>query len=276
MPNYSILDRKIITISGPDRKNFLQGLITNDINCLNHKNPIIYSLMLTATGGFLYDFFISENGDKIYLDIEDKKSEEILKKLSLYKLSANIELKIIDDFKIIFLDQENDEIQYFYDPRNKKLGFRAILDQNNLQNIQNNPNFTKQNIDFYNKIRFDLRIPDHNDLIQKKSIPAEYGFFDLNCINFEKGCYIGQEVMARIKYKGVIRKKIYLTKILGKNQFNKGDEITLKDRKIGNILSHISYDGQIISLSLLKNAIIDENPKAKLQLNDNQIIPIIT
>ena len=69
MTNYSILDRKIIEISGPDRKSFLQGLISNDINYLKSDN-LIYSLMLTATGNFLFDFFISENSDKIYLDID--------------------------------------------------------------------------------------------------------------------------------------------------------------------------------------------------------------
>lgn len=270
MTNYSILDRKIIEISGPDRKSFLQGLISNDINSLTSDN-LIYSLMLTANGNFLFDFFISENSDKIYLDIDENRSQEILKKLSLYKLSANIKLQIIDNLKIIFLDQKSDEIPSFIDPRNSKIGFRTILSPENLKKIQNNSNFTEKNINFYNKIRFNLKIPDHNDLIIKKSIPAEYGFFDLNSINFTKGCYIGQEVMARIKYKGVIRKKIYLIEILGDNSFKKNDEIIFEDRKIGNILSHIKIDNKILALALIKNAAIEENHNAKLELNSNQI-----
>ena len=272
MPNYSILDRKIIKISGSGRKTFLQGLITNNINSLDSKNYLIYSLMLTATGTFLYDFFISEKGGGIYLDVEESRILEIIKKLSLYKLSADIELKIIDDLKIIFLDQKSNETDCLIDPRSDKIGFRAILDQKNLEKIQNNSNFTEKNIDFYNKIRFGLKIPDHRDLTEKKSIPAEYGFFDLNCINFEKGCYIGQEVMARIKYKGVIRKKIYLVKILGNDPFKKGDESVFENKKIGNILSYIKEDNKILALALLKNAMIDEDPNISLKLGSNVII----
>lgn len=271
MPNYSILDRKIIQISGPDRKNFLQGLITNDINSLQPKKPLIYSLMLTATGNFLYDFFISENNNQIYLDVDKNRAEEILKKLSLYKLSATIDLKISDNLTIIFLERKTTQFTYFLDPRSEKLGFRAILDKNQIKEIANNPDFIQKDLNFYNKIRFDHKIPDHNDLIVKKSIPAEYGFFDLNAINFEKGCYIGQEVMARIKYKGVIRKKIYLVEIIGNNSFEKNAEITCEDRKIGNILSSIKIDDQILALALLKNAITEENTTAQLQLNNNLI-----
>jgi folate-binding protein YgfZ len=271
MPNYSILDRKIIKISGPDAKEFLQGLTTNDINSLTTENPLIYSLMLSATGTFFCDFFISQKKGDIYLDVEEARIAEIFKKLSLYKLSADIELEIIDDLKIVFLDQKITEINSYQDPRSKEISFRAILDQNNLEKIQNSPDFKKQDFDFYNKIRFDLKIPDHNDLIIKKSIPAEYGFFDLGAVDFNKGCYIGQEVMARIKYKGVIRKKIYLVEILGNNSFEKGEEITFNDRKIGHILSHIKYDNKILALALLKNAVIDENFDIELELNSNKV-----
>ena len=90
MPNYSILDRKIIKISGPDAKEFLQGLTTNDINSLTTENPLIYSLMLSATGTFFCDFFISQKKGDIYLDVEEARIAEIFKKLSLYKLSADI------------------------------------------------------------------------------------------------------------------------------------------------------------------------------------------
>ena len=139
MPNYSILDRKIIKISGPDAKEFLQGLTTNDINSLTTENPLIYSLMLSATGTFFCDFFISQKKGDIYLDVEEARIAEIFKKLSLYKLSADIELEIIDDLKIVFLDQKITEINSYQDPRSKEISFRAILDQNNLEKIQNSP-----------------------------------------------------------------------------------------------------------------------------------------
>ena len=77
--------------------------------------------------------------------------------------------------------------------------------------------------------------------------------------------------MARIKYKGVIRKKIYLIEVLGDNSFEKNDEIIFADRKIGNILSHIKIDNKILALALIKNAVIEENHNAKLELNSNQI-----
>lgn len=271
MPNYSILDRKIIRISGVDRSSFLQGLITNDINSLSDKNPTIYSLMLTPVGTFFCDFFISEKENNIYLDVEESRIDEILQRLSLYKLSADIELKIANNLQVISLDKISDKIESILDPRDKRLGFRAILDEKTLLEIQNNSDFCQKDLNFYNKIRFKYKIPDHNDLVVKKSIPAEYGFFELNAISFEKGCYIGQEVMARIKYKGVIRKKIYLIEIIGDNDFIKNDEITFEDRKIGNVLSSIKNNNKILSLAILKNSIIDENPKTQLQLNNNLI-----
>jgi folate-binding protein YgfZ len=271
MLNYSILDRKIIKISGSDRKNFLQGLITNDINLLEDQDVLIYSLMLTATGNFFCDFFINQTKDNLYLDVEESRIDEIFKKLSLYKLSANIELKISNNLKIIFLENKTEKIKYFPDPRSNKIGFRAILNDEELSKIQNDSDFCQKDLNFYNKIRLNLKIADHTDLTIKKSIPAEYGFFDLNCINFNKGCYIGQEVMARIKYKGVIRKKIYLIEISDDNPFSKNDEINYNDRKIGNILSSIKINDQILALAILKNSIIEEDPKVQLQLNDKLI-----
>ena len=95
----NLQDRTIIEIAGDDRKNFLQGLITNDINKASSTN-LIYSAMLNASGRFLYDFFIFENDNKIIIDCLKSRRDEIVMKLGFYKLRAKIQIKKNDELKV--------------------------------------------------------------------------------------------------------------------------------------------------------------------------------
>ncbi|MCE3255818.1 MAG: aminomethyl transferase family protein [Rickettsiaceae bacterium] len=242
-------NRSVISVSGEDKSAFLQGLITNDINKAK-EDRAIYALMLSPVGKFLYDFFILRRDEKFLLDCSKERVDEIVQKLSFYKLRSKVEIKKEPDLSVIVSTKNEPSLPYFVDPRNSKMGYRAF--------VEVNKNFVA-NDEKYNLLRLALKIPDDSDMGFDKSFPLEFGFDDLNAIDYQKGCYIGQEVTARTHYKGVIRKKVFLVEILDCKIIGKFSEIIFEDKKIGEILSSILYHNQMLALALIKN--IDNDGK---------------
>ncbi len=240
----ALKNRSLIEIFGDDRKKFLQGLITNDINKVNDKS-LIYSAMLNAQGRFLYDFFIFEKNDSLFLDCDAKRREEILQKFNLYKLRAKILVKKNDDLSIVW----NLENGQFIDPRHQNLGYRSY------EKLEISAESTLD----YHKNRISLKIPEsEEDLTYEKSIILEFGFDNLNAISYNKGCYIGQELTSRTHFKGEIRKKIFHLKINGLNFIEKNHEITCEGKSVGIILSHIFTPSALETLALIKISEQDE------------------
>jgi len=243
-------DRSILEISGPDRGKFLQGLITNDINKATEKN-LIFSVMLNAQGRFLYDFFIFESAEKLFLDCLASRRDEILQKLSFYKLRAQVQIKKNDE---LLVAQSFDNIG-FADPRHKNLGQRIYLEKSQLQN------FTLEKSALYHFNRIINKIPEsENDLTYEKSFILEFGFDDLNAIDYQKGCYVGQELTARTHYRGEIRKKIFHIKIEGFLEVTaewkitnlKEHEISCEGKSLGLVLSSVFHEGKLHALALIK------------------------
>jgi len=192
-------DRIIIEISGKDNQDFLQGFITNDIKLLNHDN-LIYTAFLNASGRFIADFFIFKIAQNIFIDCHKNHAQEILKKLNLYRLKADVNLKINQDFAIIF-NQQN--LGYF-DPRIPNFGYRYYCNVSDLKKLSPN------HLIFYHLARIDHKVPEScYDLIYDKSFIAEYDFDNLNAVSYNKGCYVGQETTARNHFRGMVRKKIF-------------------------------------------------------------------
>ena len=223
-------ERGVITIEGEQAKEFLQGLITNNIS----KLPI-YSLMLTPHGKFLYDFFISEQSNILYVDCYYTSIEQIIKTLNIYKLRSKIE--IIDktlEFNVVSSKEAiNGAIISYQDPRLEKLGYRSIVPKSL---VIDESNFS------YESLRIQCGVPEgHKDMLQNKSFPLEFSMDKLNAIDFDKGCYLGQEVTSRTKYLGTIRKKPYIIK--GKDLPQIGHDILAGDQKIGLMCSSNSSTG---------------------------------
>ncbi len=230
-------DRAIIELTGDDRKKFLQGLITNDINKASETN-LIYSAMLNAQGRFLYDFFIFEIGEKLMLDCFAPRRDEILQKLNFYKLRSQVVLKKNDELVV----SQNFSGEGFADPRHSDLGFRSYSN-----------NESQQSQDSYNFKRISLKIPkSEQDLTYEKSFILEFGFDELNAIDYQKGCYVGQELTARTHYLGQIRKKIFHIKISGLQEVEKNSEITCEGKSAGIILSSVFYESELHALALIK------------------------
>ncbi|OFW79852.1 MAG: hypothetical protein A2887_06150 [Alphaproteobacteria bacterium RIFCSPLOWO2_01_FULL_40_26] len=244
-------DRLILEISGVERKKFLQGLITNDINKASEKN-LIYTAMLNPQARFLYDFFIFEKDEKLVIDCFAPRRDEILKKLNSYKLRAQVEIKKNDEIKILW----NQENQGFYDPRNPKLGCRFYT--TNLPLTTHPLPLTT-----YHLNRLSLKIPEsEHDLTYEKSFILEFGFDDLNAIDYNKGCYVGQELTARTHYKGEIRKKIFHV-IIRAMKVEKNSEITCDGNSAGIILSsilcNISHGDELHALALINLEFCDKD-----------------
>lgn len=200
-----LADRLIVKLSGIDRFSFLQGLITNDIYKLETQ-PAIYACLLTPQGKFFADFFIYNQGDYFLLDMSSPRKDEILRKLSIYKLRSAVTFEIRTDLQVgYFGEKPKTENGFFFaDPRKDSFGWRGYVSQEELKNI---PHQLDKNL--YDLRRIYNFIPEgDSDLIPESSFILEFGLDKLNAIDFKKGCYVGQELVARTHYRGVIRKEI--------------------------------------------------------------------
>jgi folate-binding protein YgfZ len=251
-------NRQLIFINGKDHLSFLQGLISNDIFKIND-NKLIYALMLNPQGRFLYEFFIFKYQDGLILDVDANYIDEIIKRLSFYKLSSEVNLAKIDDLEVFFSDSDlnNKNIEFnFIDPRQEGFGCRFYVDNSfDVKKLDS----TIQNIDFYHKLRYKNLIIDENDLDSNKSLIVEYGFDKFNAIDYQKGCYVGQEVVARVHYKGKVRKKIFLIEVDNLDKVEKYSEITCDNKNHGIILSSLFIDNKLQALALIKNIDASDN-----------------
>lgn len=256
-------NRAVIEIAGDDRKKFLQGLITNDINKSSETN-LLYSAMLSASGRFLYDFFIQEKNEKLLLECDSIRAEEIVKKLNFYKLRAQVKISKNED---LFVAQSFENVG-LADSRCKNLGQRIYLENSAEKNFQIEDSAK------YHATRIANKIPEGElDLFYEKSIILEFGFDELNAIDYQKGCYVGQELTARTHYKGEIRKKLFhveISQVSADEKISKGLEITCGTEIAGIILGSVFYERKCHALALI-NISQDFHKQKNLRIIDKKI-----
>ena len=245
-------DRGIISVSGKDSKEFLQNIITNDINGVNNDNSI-FSGIFTPQGKYLYEFFVIKSNNGYFLDSSAEFMGELKNFLEKYKLNSDVQIKDISSKYVVGIisnekfkeiqEEENKSTQtivfrsspFFQDPRSKKLGSRVL---SNLEKL------------YLTIKKLSLKIDDGNDYLNiahKAGIPIknlknlqnnlfglEANFEELSAIDFKKGCYIGQENTARMKLKNKLRKK--LLPLVSEENLEIGSEITLNGNQIGKLL----------------------------------------
>ena len=244
---YLFKKRGIILIEGKDRFKFIQGIISNDIELLR-KKPSIYSSLLTPQGKFQYDFFISNFKEKFYLECDISAQEELISKLMMFKLRLDVKVSINSDYNIIlskkklnFSERNSSIIFSFYDPRFDNSFFsRTYADSNFLNEIKKK--YVEINENRYQTLRLNNCIPDFSiDATKAKSLLLEMRFDELNGISWTKGCYMGQEITARMKHRNIVKKKIF--KVLIDFRSNLKNEITLENETVGKLTSHNKKDG---------------------------------
>ena len=260
---YILEDRGILFIQGSDAKEFLQNLITNDINRVNESNSCFASL-LNPQGKYLYDFLVIKHKKGYFIDCEKKQIEELSKLLNIYKLRSDIEiLNLSNEFvvaalsyeKFISFDETRDlpgntfryrEDPIFLDPRNKKLGGRLIINLEKLNLSLKNMNLDSSDPEEYYKFSYELGILQKNtEKLRNKLFGIECNFEELNGIDFKKGCYVGQENTSRIKLRNKLSKRLLPIQLI-EGKLIEGSPIKNNDNEIGKVLINNQYPFAIV------------------------------
>ena len=239
-------NRGILALKGVDRAAFLQGLVTNDVNKITAGKGI-YAAFLSPQGKFQYDLFMGTPKQNLaeipseipwLLDCDCSEGAEraghLLRQLSLYKLRSQVVLENftgqwsvialwkVQDLKLDELVAElNNELSFkgaaaFEDPRLKELGLRVIAPSELVPSIYKISGAAPASFEDYDLHRLQKGIPDGSrDIIANRGIPLECGLDELNAIDWHKGCYMGQELTARTRYRGLVRKRLIPVKIEG-------------------------------------------------------------
>ena len=282
---YILEDRGILYINGADAKEFLQNLISNDINKVNDDNSCFASL-LTPQGKFLFAFIIVKHKAGYFIDCEKSQTEALFKQLNVYKLRSDVEIMNLSNEFVIaafnyekFLkfegakDQPGCTIKYredpiLLDPRNKDLGARLIINLEKLYLSLKKLELKDSPIDEYYKLSHNLGIAQKEmNKLQDKLFGIECNFEELNGIDFKKGCYVGQENTARIKLKNKLSKRLLAIKLIS-GKLTEGDSIYANDIEIGKVLINDEYPFALIKY-------LDENFKKDSELkSENAILRI--
>ena len=274
-------DRGVLAVGGPDRASFLQGLVSNDTTQISAERAI-YAALLTAQGKYLHDFMLAEVGETIWLDGEAARLADLKRRLSLFRLRAKVTIDERPDLTVAAVvgntafglpsepgaaSQLGDGVA-FVDPRLAELGTRVILPREQLGGVLSEAGAVEADFAEYDQLRLSLGVPDGSrDLVLDKSILLESGFDELHGVDWNKGCYIGQELTARTKYRGLIKKRLFPVRIDGPAP-EPGSIISADGHEAGEMRS--SRDG--VGLALLRlEAVADGR---SLAVGDASVVPI--
>ena len=198
----SLPNRGLVRIAGDDRVAFMQGLVSNDV-AKAMPDRIVYACLLTPQGKFLHDFFIHSSADALLLECEGgERAQDLHDRLSKFKLRARVQLSV-ETVQPVFAAFG---LGGMPDPRHVELGSRVFQ----------KPDGTEQPFEIYDRLRLPLGVPDGSrDMEIERSTLLECGIDKLNGIDWNKGCYIGQELTARTHYRGLVKKHLYPVRIRG-------------------------------------------------------------
>ena len=263
---YILKDRAILYVNGQDAKDFLQNLISNDINKVTDSSSCFASL-LTPQGKFLYEFIVVKHKSGFFIDCEKSQSEEILKQLNLYRIRSKVEiLNLSNEFVVAsfgyekYLSIENSKdilgftVRYredpiVLDPRNKNLGARLIINLEKLYLSLKKLKLKDDKIEDYYCQSHKLGIvPKNLNKLKNKLFGIECNFEELNGIDFKKGCYVGQENTARIKLKNKLSKRLLPVEIIN-GKLDEDETVYCNDIEIGKILINEEYPFALIKFS---------------------------
>jgi len=255
---YILEDRGILFVQGKDAKEFLQNLITNDIEKVNETHSCFASL-LTPQGKYLFDFLIVKHKNGYFLDCEKLQIENLYNQLNLYKLRSKVEIlnlsnefvvAVLSDEKFLEFDGAKNQLGFtikygedpiFLDPRKKELGARIIINLEKLYLSLKKLDLSASDIDEYYKFSHEIGIAQKStNQLKNKIFGIECNFEELNGLDFKKGCYVGQENTARIKLKDKLSKKLLPIEVL-KGSIKVDDEISFNEIKLGKILISDKY-----------------------------------
>ena len=251
-------DRGVVRVAGDDAEKLLQGIITNDMGLLASQ-PAIYAALLTPQGKILFEFFVAKAPGGFLLETGKDKTAELVKRLQMYRLRANVEIEdesadwaviaawddlpaelpwmreVTSEDEDIPLLPGADRIIRLPDPRRGDLGERWIVPQVTKTQIQaDSSDFSVVKESDYHAHRIALGVPEGGkDYVLGDAFPHEANLDRLNGVSFDKGCFVGQEVVSRMQHRGSARKRIVIVE--GDGPLQPGSEITAGAAAIGTI-----------------------------------------
>jgi folate-binding protein YgfZ len=212
--------RRILRLSGPETEEFLQGLISNDIRKLDQ--GMVYAALLTPQGKFLADFFLARDGESVLLDVAEPLADDLLRRLMMYKLRAKVTIAPAG----LNLQRGTGPAPEgaLADPRDPAMGWRAYTSAPEGDDDSD-----------WDAIRVARCIPETGIELTPETYILEAGFERLNGVDFRKGCYVGQEVTARMKHKTDLRKGLVRVAVEGGAPV--GTEITADGKPAGTLFT---------------------------------------
>jgi tRNA-modifying protein YgfZ len=284
-------ERGVLVVSGEDRRGFLQGLISNDVEKIGDGRAI-HAALLTAQGKYLHDFFVAALdlaglGATLVLDGEAARLADLQRRLSLYRLRAKVSLAAADLAvfaafgeaapQALGLAAETGAARplaagvAFVDPRLAALGVRLIAPREAGEAALRAAGFAAGDFAAYDRLRLEHGVPDGSrDLPVEKAILLEAGFDELNGVDWQKGCYIGQELTARTKYRGLIKKRLMPVRVEGALP-PPGTPIMLDGQEAGEMRS--GQDGIALALLRLEAVASAAASGEALQAGDTRLTP---
>lgn len=243
----SLDNRAILSLTGADVVDFLQNLITNDMADVTDSRAI-YAGLLTAQGKFLHDFFVIKRGAAILLDVAADRKDDLLRRLTLYKLRADVTISDGGfDIYALFgappdaaagtVTETGNGLSYV-DPRLNAMGTRLLAPRGSKPTGEAHSETAATNVSYavYDAHRLALGIPEGGaDIIPEKNFLLEANFEELNGVSFSKGCYVGQELTARTKHRAKIKKRLFQIRFDG--ELTPGQSITLDGKEIAEVRS---------------------------------------
>ncbi|MBK8175562.1 MAG: folate-binding protein YgfZ [Rhodospirillales bacterium] len=248
-------DRAVLTVGGPDASTFLQGLISNDITRVSPSHAI-WAAFLTPQGKYLHDFFICTMGEALLLDVEASRAPDLVRRLTMYKLRSRVSIgAAIPEMAVWALTGPGAAEAFdlppaeagtaqalaggvvFIDPRLADAGARAVLPTATGASPLLERGFGTGVADDYDRSRIALGLPDGSrDISIDKSLLLECGFDELHGIDWQKGCFLGQELTARTRYRGLVKRRLVPMRVEGPRPAP-GTPILVGDKPVGEVRS---------------------------------------
>ena len=229
--------RGVIAISGPDRVGFLQGLVSNDVESVTPERAV-WSALLTPQGRYVAEFFILTEGERLLLDAPRDSIAETIKRLSRFRLRSKVTLEDVSESFAVHAawggrPKVDDDAVVAADPRLDDAGYRVLAPARL-------PDAAEEKA--YVAHRIALGLPDHDDLEPEKTLLMEAGFGELDGISWTKGCYMGQELTARTRYRGLVKRR--LVPVRGDGDLPAAEtDITRDGKSVGTLRAVLGRDG---------------------------------
>ena len=240
-------DRSVIVLSGPEARPFLQGLITNDVEKVG-PGRAIYAALLTPQGKVLFDFLIAEGDGALMLDCRRDSRDALIKRLMSYRLRTKVQIEAREQLAVLAGLTGTPAIRgvTFPDPRLPALGHRTI------GTVAEIPDGTVKT-EAYQAHRLQLGVPEAGDFGSDRMFALDADLDELHAVDFEKGCYVGQELTARMKHRGTARKRLLV--VTGAATLPATGELRSNGRGIGELISTYGQRGfALVRLDRLEEA----------------------